>query len=118
MTKVLLVCNKEGAFKSCRAEGHASYAEKGKDIVCAAESFLLRTAIDVLEKTEGITLKLDKSLHGTLAFCVEEHVFLDNRQAFLLQERLKCTADFIRMGFKSLSEEYPEKVQLREISEE
>ena len=54
MIEVLLVCGKDGAFKSCNASGHAGFAAKGKDIVCAAVTELLRTAVQVLQKTEGM----------------------------------------------------------------
>jgi len=32
-------------------------------------------------------------------------------------ERLRCTADFIRLGVTNLAQEYPANVQLRELSE-
>jgi len=107
--QVLLVCGKDGSFKSCTASGHAEFAVKGKDIVCAAVSSLLRTAIQVLEKS--IVVKTETPSRGNLAFCVEDLSQSCNK------ERLVCTADFIRSGIKSLSEEYPMNVQLRELSE-
>ena len=112
MTSVLLVCDPCGALKSCSASGHAGLDVRGRDIVCAAESHLFRTAMKLLEETEGLILLSDASSRGSLAFSVEiEH------PSSALNERLKCTADFIRTGIKMLSEEYPEHVCLREITE-
>ncbi|MFA6937930.1 MAG: ribosomal-processing cysteine protease Prp [Treponema sp.] len=111
MIEVLLVCSSDGSLKSCNASGHAGFAVKGKDIVCAAVSSLLRTAIQVLEKTNGIVVKTETTSRGKLAFSVEDSN-LDCKN-----ERLICTADFIRCGIKSLSNEYPKNVQLRELFE-
>ena len=71
MTEVLLVCSKDGCFKSVSASGHAGFASKGKDIVCAAESMLLRTAMEVLEQTENVALESDVSERGKLFFSAE-----------------------------------------------
>ncbi len=108
MTSVLLVCGGDGGFKSCTADGHAGFAAKGKDIVCSAETLLLRTAIQVLESTKDIEVLVDASRRGYLSFsarCVEGD---DNL------ERLRCVADFIRDGIMSLSSEYPRLVRLDE----
>lgn len=112
MTDVLLVCNKSGMFKSVKALGHASYSSKGSDIVCAAITILLRTAIDVLEKTDGISLSVDSSSRGNLAFLVEDakEKTLDE----ITKSRLICVGDFLRQGLSSLAQEFPENVQLRE----
>lgn len=112
MTDILLVCDKEGCFKSLRALGHASFAEKGKDIVCSAETIVLRTAMEILKDTKGVVLNADVASRGSLAFSVEVSKSFENT------ERLKCTADFIRVALKSLMDEYPDNVQLREISED
>ena len=112
MTTVLLVCGSDGCFKSCSAKGHAFFAARGRDIVCAAETHLLRTALSVLEKTKDIRLSCDASERGSLAFGVE----VEGHSAELA-ERLRCTADFIREGISSLSQEYPGCVLLKEIIE-
>ena len=83
---------------------------KGNDIVCAAESSLMRTAIQVLESTQALTVRKDVSTRGTLAF----HVECEYPAAPELQGRLKCVADFLRTGFGDLTLEYPANVQMRE----
>ncbi len=111
MTEVVLFCNSDGAIKKLTAKGHAGFAEKGKDIVCASVTELLRTALKVLENTQGLLVKADLASRGNLAFSVEES------DTFSKRERLICTADFIRMGIKDLEDEYPEYVHLREVTE-
>ncbi len=112
MTEVLLVCTKSGVLKSVNAKGHAAYSSKGSDIVCAALSVLLRTVAEILEQTEGISVKIDASSRGTLAFLIED---ADKVLDGLLKARLVCAGDFLRQGLKDLAEEFPENVQLREI---
>ena len=110
MTSVLLVCDRDGCIKGCVATGHAEFARKGSDIVCAAESSLMRTAVQVLESTQALTVKKEVSTRGTLAF----HVEYEYPVAPELQGRLKCVADFLRTGFGDLICEYPDNVQMRE----
>ncbi len=109
MTSVLLVRGCDGTFKSFAAHGHAGFAAKGKDIVCAAETLLLRTAIQVLESTEGIEVFVDKSRRGHLSVKVE----VKDKDCCL--EKLRCVADFVGQGIKSLSQEYPRLVCLEEM---
>ncbi|MGN0729580.1 ribosomal-processing cysteine protease Prp [Treponema sp.] len=105
-----MVCSSDGAIRSLRASGHASFAEKGMDIVCAAESIVLRTSVEMLENTKGLVFNADTSTRGFLEFRVE-HV------AAFAVERLKCIGDFIRFAFTELSAEYPENVRFQEITE-
>lgn len=108
MTTVTLVCGKDGAFRSCEAAGHAGFAAKGSDIVCAAVTILLRTAADVLLGMDGVTVRADTGGRGELAFAVV-------RAAAEKTERLVCTADFLERGLRSLQSEYPQFVRLQKI---
>lgn len=112
MTEVLLACTESGVLKSVTAKGHAAYSVKGNDIVCAALSSLLRTSAEVLEQTKGISVKIDASSRGTLAFLIED---VDKILDESLKARLIYAGDFLRQGLKDLAEEFPENVHLREI---
>ena len=108
MTTVTLVCGKDGAFRSCEAAGHAGFAAKGSDIVCAAVTILLRTAADVLSGMDGVVVRANTTGRGELAFAVV-------RAAAEKTERLVCTADFLERGLRSLQSEYPQFVRLQKI---
>jgi len=112
MTCVTLSYGKNGVLKNCQANGHANFSKKGSDIVCAALSVLLRTAMEVLSHTENVLLTADTSSRGNLAFTVQVKDDLPDTVI-----RLQSVTDFIRTGIKSLSSEYPENVLLREQSE-
>lgn len=118
MTDILLVCNTRGQLTGLSAKGHAGYAEKGSDIVCSAVSVLLAAALELLENTRGLSVKSDTASRGALAFSVEVSAALTDEEKLLLGERLKCTADFVRSGLRSVCRQYPDNVRLREKSEE
>lgn len=115
MTEVILSYGKNGVIKECEANGHAHFSKKGSDIVCSAVTILLRTAMQVLSQTENITFDADTSSRGKLAFSVEIQKNLDFQKNLEVENRLKCVADFLRNGIKSISLEYPENALLREI---
>ncbi len=111
MTEILLSCSRDGSFRRCRAQGHSGFALAGSDIVCAAETSLLRSCIDLLEKTKGVVFKTDNSVRGFLEFRIE-------KAAPSTLERLKCIGDLIRVSFRRLENEYPDNVHFEEITED
>ncbi|MBQ9538472.1 MAG: ribosomal-processing cysteine protease Prp [Treponema sp.] len=111
MTHVVLTCSYDGRLRELCASGHAGHGKTGHDIVCAAESFLLRTVIDVLESGgDALLLEKDLSRRGELRLKVADY----GKSAV---ERLSCVADFVRKGMQSLSEDYPESVSFKEVRE-
>lgn len=54
MVKIKLIYNSEKAVTSFTMEGHAGFAPHGEDIVCAAVSAIVYTALGSLEKLCGI----------------------------------------------------------------
>ena len=109
MTAVTLLTDRNGVLINCKANGHAGFSRKGSDIVCAAVTTLLKTAMQVLSQTEDVALNADTSSRGTLAFCVEARKDTPETEMCL-----KYTADFLRAGFESLSKEFPENVSFSE----
>ena len=101
MTSITLSYGKNGVIKKCHANGHANFSKKGTDIVCAAVTVLIRTAMQVLSHNEDVLLIADASARGNLSFSVEE-------------AQLKCIGDFLRTGILALTKEFPENVILTE----
>ncbi len=58
MVTVRIIRNCKGQISQIHGRGHTNYAEHGKDIVCAAVSTLMQTAIMGLDKIAGIPLDL------------------------------------------------------------
>lgn len=110
MTVVRLDCDPAGRLIRCEASGHAGFAAHGTDIVCAAVSVLLRTALEVLEHTDGVQVQADTARRGAIRFQAKQTGTVP------VEERLICVADFLRTGLAALSAEYPENVCLQEQS--
>lgn len=62
MTKVSIYKNKSGEYVKFTCEGHAGYADYGKDIVCAAISILVINTVNSLEEItkEAIQAEADE----------------------------------------------------------
>ncbi len=107
MMEVGLTCGRDGRFRSCCGKGHAGYAPAGCDIVCAAATLLLRTALQVLLDTYGALVVVNAPEPGILEFQVQDGVSDESRLIY--------TADFLRAGLGSLQAEYPQYVAFTEI---
>ena len=110
MIQVRIIRSENGMLRSCEAEGHAGFAPKGLDIVCAAVSSILRTVLALLEKIPTVRLLVNTPEPGKLFFCVQDNDKADN--ALLIH----C-GDFLQQGLGLLQDEYPEHVSLKEKTE-
>jgi len=98
------VLDSEGILRACKAAGHAGAGKTGTDIVCAAVSVLLRTALDVLSDREGIVLKGGAPEKGRLWLETEYNA---NGKDFLF-----AAGEFLIRGLLSVAEEFPDKCKL------
>ena len=97
--------NEAGDEMILRAEGHAGYAEKGKDIVCAAVSVLMQTlACSVDANNTGNTFELSDGKNGN-RLTVQAPMSVLNRDKF----------DLVVEGLIRLAENYPENVQFKRL---
>lgn len=62
MTEVRIYKNKSGEYLKFTCDGHAGYADYGKDIVCAAISILVINTVNSLEEIteEAIQVEADE----------------------------------------------------------
>ena len=105
MISVDAAFDKAGLLKSCRVEGHAGAGKKGADIVCAAVSVLVRTAIGILSGKDGITVRGDAPERGLL--------WIETEYTAEGKEYLSAAGDFLIGGLKSVAEEFPENCSLK-----
>ena len=63
MTKVTIYKNKSGEYLKFTCDGHAGYADYGKDIVCAAISILVINTVNSLEEItkEPVRVEADEA---------------------------------------------------------
>lgn len=102
---IQVIYNEVGDEMILRAEGHAGYAEKGKDIVCAAVSVLMQTlACSVDANNTGNTFELSDGKNGN-RLTVQAPMSVLNRNKF----------DLVVEGLIRLAENYPENVQFKKL---
>ena len=99
-----MVLDEAGILRSCRVFGHAGFAEKGSDIVCAAVSVLTRTMIKVLSGREDITIR--GCIPGAGNFQMEADYSGEGR------EYLAATGAFLIEGLISVAEEFPDNCKV------
>ena len=95
----------EGNKLSLRLEGHAGYAEHGKDIVCASASILAYSLASIVEM-HGIDVNINLESGNTTIECrCTECPMMDViRDAF----------NFANVGYALLQHNYPQYVRLIE----
>lgn len=97
--------NEVGDEMILRAEGHAGFAHKGQDIVCAAVSVLMQTlACSVDADNTGNTFELSDGKNGN-RLTVQAPMSVLNRNKF----------DLVVEGLIRLAENYPENVQFKKL---
>jgi uncharacterized protein YsxB (DUF464 family) len=94
-----------GRLKSCRVEGHAGAGPRGGDVVCAAVSILVRTAIRTLSGAEGVTVRGGAPDRGAL--------WLETDCAAGGGSYLDAAGAFLVEGLKSVSDDYPDHCTVR-----
>jgi len=98
------VIEDDGTLRACKAAGHAGAGKAGNDIVCAAVSVLMRTALSVLSDRKGITLRGGAPDKGQLwleaGYDAEGKGFLFAAGVFLIE------------GLRSVAQEYPKNCRL------
>ncbi len=99
------IVTEEGCLVLAEAEGHAGTGRYGNDLVCAAISVLFRTTADVLEKKIP-SVSVETAGRGTLRIRTGK-ISSENRCCLLY------AAEFLCSGISSLSEEFPDALELR-----
>jgi len=104
MIEIQAVLDDAGLLRSCKAQGHSGAGKQGADIVCAAVSVLIRTAVNVLSNKKGITLRVDAPERGFLWL---EADYSAEGKGFL-----SAAGEFLIAGLRSVAEEFPENCTL------
>jgi uncharacterized protein YsxB (DUF464 family) len=100
MIQAVMVLDRGGLLKSCRVSGHGGAGRRGSDVVCAAVSVLIRTAVQVLSGREGISLR--GAVPGRGDFWIETD------SAAGAREFLAGAGAFLAEGLLSVAREFPD----------
>jgi len=104
MIKIEAVLDTDSVLRSCKAEGHAAAGKTGADIVCAAVSVLMRTAINILSCKEGIKIYGGAPKTGV--------AWLEADYEAKGKDFLFAAGVFLLEGLRSVAEEYPKNCKL------
>jgi uncharacterized protein YsxB (DUF464 family) len=104
LVEIEAVLEADGTLRACKASGHAGAGKAGTDIVCAAVSALMRTALNVLSGRKGITVRGGAPEKGVL--WLEADYDADGR------DFLFAAGVFLIEGLKSVAQEYPNRCKL------
>ena len=104
MIEIEAVLEADGTLRACKAAGHAGAGKTGTDIVCAAVSVLMRTALSTLSNRKGITVRGGAPEKGQL--WLEAGYEADGK------EFLFAVGVFLLEGLKSVAQEYPKNCKL------
>ena len=104
MIQIEAVLDENGVLRSCAASGHAGAGKTGTDIICAAVSVLMRTAVSALTGRKGITVRWDAPDPGFLK--------LEADYAAEGKDFLFAVGVFLVEGLASVAEEYPKNCTL------
>ena len=99
MIEIEAVLDKEGILRVCKASGHAGAGKTGTDIVCAAVSVLLRTALSTLTGRNGIKIEGSAPEKGQL--------WLEADYDAEGKDFLFACGEFLMDGLRSVAQEYP-----------
>lgn len=102
MSRVLLWRDAEGQLKGYRISGHTGFDEAGRDIVCAALSFLSITCANALESVAGCRPEIRQA-----EALLEVRVDSPKGQAATI---LKV----FEQGIRDLKQAYPDHIDVQE----
>ena len=97
-----------GKKLSLRLEGHAGYAEIGKDIVCASASILANTLASIVSSFDEVESVIDlASGNATIECeCEDEQTFISIKNAY----------HYTEIGYALLEHTYPQYVRLNTLT--
>ncbi len=100
MTTVIFRKTGQGEYRELECRGHAGYAERGEDIVCAALSILVINTLNSLEELCGLPVRPEEDeTRGRIACGFPDG--LDERAVVLL--------DSLALGCVSIEKQYGRK---------
>ena len=107
MINVELYKTRDDTLQKIKIEGHAEYAEYGKDIICAAVSVLSQSLIIGLERVLGVKIKT-KIHEGylELEYYIQDSSIIDSVDTLLL------TFEYC---IKEIEEQYGNYIKVKEL---
>ena len=111
MIRIEIVLASKGTLKSLSAEGHAYWDIRGRDIVCAAATVVLRTAAGLLFSEPGVITK------GAQSGATDSMKIRVEKSPEHKRQWLRGITDFLIKGLLDLEKEFPQNMEIAIIEE-
>ena len=108
MVSVVIKRDQSGDGVGFSCNGHAGYAEKGSDVICAAISTLTWTAVLALEKLTKIRLKIQKNAAKGRLECCWNSIPAE-------MEKVNLIIQVMVIGLQDIAAQYPEYLNVSEV---
>lgn len=106
MIKVTITRNNADKIQSFAISGHAFFAEKGNDIVCAGVSAVSIGAINAVHALTGITPEIEQKDDGFL------HCILPEISEGDAYEKMQLLFEGMTVSLQTIEEEYGQYIQI------
>ena len=101
MTQITFYKTTAGEYRGFTCDGHAGYANYGKDIVCASISVLVINTINSLEQITGEQMQVQSDVDAGVIRCS----FVNQP----LKETSKALMDSLVLGLTQIEKQYGKK---------
>lgn len=109
MIELTIFRNSDGVIHGFRVSGHAGFAKKGKDVVCAAASVL---AINTVNSIEGLTEEKVSVVSNEKKGLIE--CVLPGRKNGIINKDADLLINSMLLGFKALEGQYGDYIRIKE----
>ncbi|HBE77233.1 MAG TPA: hypothetical protein DDW65_05560 [Firmicutes bacterium] len=108
MVSVIIKRDLLGNSMGFSCDGHAGYAEKGVDIICAGISALTMTTVLALDQLTKLQLKIKQDPAQGLLECDWDSIPTEVQQANLIVQ-------VMAIGLQDMAAQYPEYLKVSEV---
>jgi uncharacterized protein len=105
MISITINRTKSGSIQSFKISGHAFFADRGKDIVCAGASAVSVGAINAVHALTGVTPEIEQG-DGFLRCVVPDRLPED------INEKVQVLLEGMIVSLQTIEEEYGEHIKI------
>lgn len=106
MIGITITRTESGTIRSFEMSGHALFADRGKDIVCAGVSAVSVGAINAVHELTGVTPDLEHRADGFLSCVVPEELPEDTHK------KIQLILEAMVVSLRTIEEEYGKHIKI------
>lgn len=103
MINITILENSNGNYKGLISEGHAGYAERGSDIVCASVSILIMNTINAIETYTRDAIEVESN---------QQEGYIGMRFVKPISEEATLLMDAMILGLSGIEDQYKKYVRI------